>query len=402
MNFMPSLSLISTRKNSRQALTELLDLAIPQMKGQKAALACLFASSDHAFELGEIAREIRTQGLAQHIVGVTAESVAGGSYEIEKQPVLSLWLLDMPGIQIQPVRMTYEDGLFLGWNDPPAEQPETSRALMLLADPFSFPADEFLERLNTRRRGFRVMGGMASGAEVPGANRLIVDDQEYRSGAVGAIISGDIEIRTVVSQGCRPIGRHLLVTKAEQNLIRELGRRPAMEVLQEIFADLESSDRQRVRQGLHLGRVINEYQEKFGPGDFLVRNVLGVDDSGGIAVNDSVRVGQTVQFHVRDAVTADEDLRTMLSQIAATPQMSQPQAALLFTCNGRGTRLFEMPHHDISTIHEILGPVPTSGFFAMGEMGAIGNQNFIHGFTASIGLFYHRPGSSIRPTLEKS
>jgi small ligand-binding sensory domain FIST len=387
---MSSTSVISTRKNSRQALTELLDAAMPRLGGRRAALACLFGTADHALELGELARELRTQGVAEHVIGVTAETVAGADVEVEGGPALALWLLDMPGLNVQPVRMGYEDGLFLGWTDPPAAEDESSRALILLADPFSFPAEDFLNLVNQRRKGFRVLGGMASAGQSPGQNRLVVDDDEYRTGAVGVLVSGDVTIKTVVSQGCRPIGRHQLITKAERNLIRELGRRPAMEVLQEIFADLEGPDRERVRRGLHLGRVINEYQDHFGPGDFLVRNVLGGDPSGAIAVNDNFRVGQTVQFHVRDSMTADEDLRAMLAGVASTPEANVPEAALLFSCNGRGTRLFGVANHDIATVHETMGPVPTAGFFAMGELGPVALQNFIHGFTASIGLFYAR------------
>jgi small ligand-binding sensory domain FIST len=392
---MPSISALSTRTNSRQALTELLDTASPKLAGRRAPLACLFGTINHALELGELAREIRTQGLADHVIGVTAESIAGGDVEVENSSALSLWILDLPGVNIEPVRICYEDGLFLGWQEPPVGVDESSRALILLADPFSFPADEFVSRLNDRRKGFRVMGGMASAAQNAGQNKLVIDDDEYRTGAVGVIVSGDLTIRTVVSQGCRPIGRHQLVTKAERNIIRELGRRPALEVLQEIFDDLEGPDQERVRRGLHLGRVINEYQDHFGPGDFLVRNVLGGEPSGAIAVNDNLRVGQTVQFHVRDAATADEDLRGLLANSASTPEDLSPDAALLFTCNGRGSRLFEMPNHDMATIHEILGPVPTAGFFAMGEIGPIGPQNFIHGFTASIGLFYAKSAKTL-------
>jgi|688.fasta_scaffold337005_2 small ligand-binding sensory domain FIST len=392
---MPSISALSTRTNSRQALTELLDTASPKLAGRRAPLACLFGTINHALELGELAREIRTQGLADHVIGVTAESIAGGDVEVENSSALSLWILDLPGVNIEPVRICYEDGLFLGWQEPPVGVDESSRALILLADPFSFPADEFVSRLNDRRKGFRVMGGMASAAQNAGQNKLVIDDDEYRTGAVGVIVSGDLTICTVVSQGCRPIGRHQLVTKAERNIIRELGRRPALEVLQEIFDDLEGPDQERVRRGLHLGRVINEYQDHFGPGDFLVRNVLGGEPSGAIAVNDNLRVGQTVQFHVRDAATADEDLRGLLANSASTPEDLSPDAALLFTCNGRGSRLFEMPNHDMATIHEILGPVPTAGFFAMGEIGPIGSQNFIHGFTASIGLFYAKSAKTL-------
>ncbi|MFM7319189.1 MAG: FIST N-terminal domain-containing protein [bacterium] len=388
---MPSVSVISTRNNPRHALMEVMDLASTRLSGRKAALACLFVTADFAFDLGEMARELLTQGLAAHVIGVTAESVAASDKEVEQGPALGLWLLDIPGIEIQPLRITYEDGQFPGWQEPSPVADESGRVLVLLADPFSFPADEFLDRLNATGNSLRVIGGMASAGRSPGMNRLVIDDAEYHAGAVGVLISGDVTIRTVVSQGCRPIGRHMIVTKAERNLIAELGRRNALDVLQEIFTSLEGPDRERVRAGLHLGRVVNEYQEKFGRGDFLVRNVIGGDNSGRIAVNDNLRIGQTVQFHVRDGATADEDLRSMLAAVATTPEEQNPEAALLFTCNGRGRRLFEIANHDISTIHEVLGPVPTAGFFAMGELGPIGPKNFIHGFTASIGLFYAKP-----------
>ena len=200
------------------------------------------------------------------------------------------------------------------------------------------------------------------------------------------LLGGPVSVRTVVSQGCRPIGHTMIVTKAEQNIIRELGRRPALEVLREMFQELSEDDQRRVQDGLHIGRVINEYQEMFQRGDFLVRNVIGADDSGAIQITDLVRVGQTVQFHVRDAETADEDLRSLFMH-ATRPARRRPAGALLFTCNGRGTRLFGKPNHDVSLIHEILGPIPVAGFFAMGEIGPIGGQNFVHGFTASMVLF---------------
>src|SRR5262249_7287811 len=152
--------------------------------------------------------------------------------------------------------------------------PASERTLLLLGDPFTFPADEWLRHLNAAG-GPRVIGGMASASQVPSGNRLGLDGQVYDDGAVAVLVEGPAAIRTVVSQGCRPVGRPMVVTKSEANLIRELGRRPALEVLREQFAALDPDDQERVRQGLHIGRVINEYQESFQRGDFLVRNVIG-------------------------------------------------------------------------------------------------------------------------------
>jgi small ligand-binding sensory domain FIST len=228
---------------------------------------------------------------------------------------------------------------------------------------------------------------MASASGVPLGNRLLLDDDVYDAGAVAIEIDGPVQLRTVVSQGCRPIGRPFIVTRAERNVIAELGRRNALEVLKELFAELPPEDQELVQRGLHIGRVINEYQESFHRGDFLVRNVMGADEAGGIALTDVIKVGQTVQFHVRDSGTADEDLRTLLETELREHPDEAVRGALLFTCNGRGTRLFDTPNHDVGVIHQVLGPVPVAGFFAMGELGPVGGQNFVHGFTASVVLF---------------
>jgi small ligand-binding sensory domain FIST len=201
---------------------------------------------------------------------------------------------------------------------------------------------------------------------------------------VAVLVSGEVRIRSIVSQGCRPIGRHYVVTKAEQNIILELAGQPPLAQLQELFPTLPPRDRELLNRGLHVGRVINEYQDRFSRGDFLVRNVIGADpNTGAIAIGDYVRPGQTVQFHLRDAQSADEDLRELL---AAAGQISSA-GGLLFTCNGRGTRLFDAPDHDAALIHSALDDLPLAGFFAQGELGPIGGRNFIHGFTASLVLF---------------
>jgi small ligand-binding sensory domain FIST len=204
---------------------------------------------------------------------------------------------------------------------------------------------------------------------------------------VGVLLQRPIAVRSIVSQGCRPIGQHMVVTRAQENIIVELGGRPPLVRLQQLWQELSPHDQQLFQQGLHIGRVTNEYQERFQRGDFLVRNVLGLDrESGALAITDNVRVGQTVQFHVRDAETADEDLHALL-QRDMQAHGQRPGGALLFTCNGRGTHLFSAPHHDVRTVHAEVGIVPVAGFFAMGELGPVGGQNFIHGFTASVVLF---------------
>jgi small ligand-binding sensory domain FIST len=382
---------LSMRLGTDSAFAEVRDrLALTFPATAPADLAVLFVTPQHAGRLGALADDLRARGLVRHLIGVTGESVLADGVEIEgeREAGVAVWAASLPGVSLQPIRMTADERGLEAFHAAVGDGPHDHRVFLAFGDPFTFPVDAFLSRVNTECPGLRVVGGMASAGQGTGQNRLVLDDDLYEEGAIGVLIDGPVALRTIVSQGCRPVGRPLLVTKATDNLIRELGRRPALEVFQETFGSLDPHEQELVRRGLHVGRVINEYQESFAHGDFLVRNVLGADEQGAIAITDRVRVGQTVQFHVRDADTATEDLRALLTSASGT---SPAAGALVFTCNGRGSRLFEVPHHDAALVQALVGPLPAAGFFAMGEIGPIGGQNFVHGFSASILLFGETP-----------
>jgi small ligand-binding sensory domain FIST len=296
----------------------------------------------------------------------------------------------LPGVALAPWSFRGDrDGGLLGHPDALrrfvglGEAPGT---VVLLADPFTTPATALLPALTTCGGGrpVPVVGGMSSGASQPGLNVLALDGQILRNGAVGVTLGAGCDVDVVVSQGCRPVGKPVVITRARGNVIQELGGHPALDAVQEMAGSLEPAERELLSGGLLLGTVVNEYKQRFGRGDFLVRNVLGYDKQhGAIAVGDLPRVGQTVQFHVRDAATAHEDLQLLLDG----QQVKDPAlAALLFTCNGRGSRLFQERHHDVRTIRQRLGEVPLAGFFAAGEFGPIGDRSFLHGHTASLAL----------------
>jgi small ligand-binding sensory domain FIST len=256
----------------------------------------------------------------------------------------------------------------------------------VLGDPYSFPADLFLERLNEDSPGVPVLGGMASGARQPGQARLLGEGVRDE-GAIGLLLEGDCGLRPIVSQGCRPIGRHMIVTKAEENVIVELSGLSPLERLREVYRALSPQEQALFQKGLHVGRVVSEYGGDFRQGDFLIRNVIGLErTSGTLIVGDRVRVGQTVQFQVRDAASAAEDLRALLHHDIAS-HAERPAAALVFTCNGRGSNLFGVPDHDAAAVRQAAGPVPLAGFFAGGEIGPVAGRNYVHGYTASVALF---------------
>jgi len=254
-------------------------------------------------------------------------------------------------------------------------------------DPFTFPAGDLLAHLNQHVPGAVVMGGMASGGLRSGESLLFLDDQVITSGAVGAHLPG-AGIHPLVAHGCRPIGDPYTVTEADGNLIIELGGRPPLARLQDLATALPVQEQELLARGVHLGIVIDEYRTEPGQGDFLVRGIAGADpESGAIAVGGELEVGQTVQFHVRDARSADEDLRRTLEREAAVLGGRPAAGALLFTCTGRGTHMFAEPDHDTGLLAQALGQIPVAGFFCDGELGPVGGQNFLHTFTASIALF---------------
>jgi small ligand-binding sensory domain FIST len=380
---MPFVSLLSTQATTAAALKELLRQAEQQVEGAVDLALCFF-SPHHLANAPLIAETLAAKIKAQVVFGCPGETIIGNGREVENAPALGLW-------QVTPFHLTVEqtsEGYsLLGWPDALEDAEPAQSLLLTLADPFSFPVDDFLEQVNEGQPGLRVVGGMASGGQQPGEHRLFLGDRIVVEGAVGALLQGDLRCRSVVSQGCRPIGKPFVVTKARDNFILELGGKTPLEQLQNLWNELGPRDQRLVQQGLHVGRVISEYRDSFQRGDFLVRNVLGFDrDTGALAITDRIRVGQTVQFHVRDAATADEDLRLLL-QMDNKAHTEPPKGALLFSCNGRGTRLFSAPNHDASVIQETVGPLPLAGFFAQGELGPVGGQNFIHGFTASVLLF---------------
>jgi small ligand-binding sensory domain FIST len=350
------------------------------------SLAVLFAS-EHFFGTAEaLVAAVAGETGQVPLIGCVAEAVAGGSREVESEPAVSLWLAAGLG-PVETFAMEFvgtpSGGAFGGYR---FEQAAAGVRLMI-CDPFTFPVGDLLTHLNQHVPGATVMGGMASGGLRLRQSRLFLDGRVLSHGAVGASLP-QAEVHPLVAQGCRPVGHPYTTTRADGNVIFELGGRPPLERLRELVAALPARDRELLAQGVHLGMVIDEYQAEPGQGDFLIRGVAGIDpQSGAFAVGDEVAVGQTVQFHIRDAGSADEDLRRTLEREAAALGARRPAGALLFTCNGRGSRLFAEPDHDAGLLAEVLGKIPVAGFFCAGELGPVGGQNFLHAFTASIALF---------------
>lgn len=381
-------SALCTATDLEIATTTAIDRVL-EVLGGPASFACLFITPHYRGDLKAIAKRVCDLLGTSKLIGCVAESVVGVNQEIEDNPGVSLWAVSVPDQEITLAHMEFErtpDGsLFTGWPEGYELDWPNDVSLLAIGDPYSFPADHLLEQINEIHPGALVVGGMASGATAPGESRIFFGREVVSTGAVLAFLRGPMRMKTLVSQGCRPIGKPMVVTQAERNVIFELGGKRALDQLKDLFATLPTSEQAMLQKGFHVGIVVSEYKDKFEYGDFLIRNVTGFDDKAGvIAIGDWVRVGQTVQFHVRDRDTADDDLHQHLKKA----KEDAPDAALLFTCNGRGTRLFSEPHHDATAIGVTLGDIPLAGFFAAGELGPVAGKNFMHGFTASVALFY--------------
>jgi small ligand-binding sensory domain FIST len=377
---MPFASAISEHPLTAQAVGEVAGQVLEQI-GPNPDLAVIFLTPPHGGALEDAAAAVRTILEPRILLGCAAVAIAGNAREVEFEAGVSVWAGRM-GDQVVPIRLHAEMGAFgpvvTGWPD---DLPFEPAAVLLIADPFSFPAEALFELLHERHPGVPVIGGMASAARGPGGNRLALDDMIVTSGAVGAILGPEIKVSTVVSQGCRPIGTPLVVTRSEGQFVHELAGEPPLQRLLEQAKHLPEGDIALINRGLHLGLVIDEHKVEFDRGDFLIRNVFGADrETGTMQVGDEVEIGTTVQFQVRDAQSADEDLKEMLAGRSA-------DGVLLFTCNGRGTNLFPVENHDATVIADLLDHVPMAGFFAAGELGPVGGRNFLHGFTASMALF---------------
>jgi small ligand-binding sensory domain FIST len=381
-------STISDHESADQAIEDVISDARDAI--DNVDLAFVFFTADHRADAADMLERLWLELDPQCIVGCSAEGVIGGDAEIERSPGLSLLVGQLPKVGIHPFHIGEDEWrpMLLG-DDPelPARMGigKLTRAVIGFGDPFTTPLGQLLVGMNQLCPGIPLIGGMASSAHGPGENVLARNDGIVEDGFVGVTLSGPVVVETVVSQGCRPIGSPMVVTKAKGNILEAVGGRPPLVALREIVDAMPPADQQLLKRGLFLGQAISEYRDTFGRGDFLVRNLMGADESSGaVAVNGELRVGQTVQFHLRDAATADEDLRLMLDKEKSS---ASPAGGLLFSCNGRGTRMFPKPGHDITLAREHLPHTPVAGFFAAGELGPVGGKNFVHGHTASLAFF---------------
>jgi len=377
---------LSQHPNAAEATGEVVGDVLERL-GAAPDLAVLFCSPHHVDAVEDIAAAVRQLVRPGVLVGTTAVAVVAGAREVEDDAAVALWAARLPAPP-RPVHLeATRTGAGVALSGLSATTFEPGDALLLLADPFTLPVEAIVEALSGLDPPVPVVGGLASAAAQPGGNRLVLDGEVVTSGGVGVVLPAEVATTLVVSQGCRPIGEPMIVTRAEGNLLVELAGRPALDRLEELIEAADPEERQQLAAGLHVGIAVDEHRMTFGPGDFVVRNLVGADRRArALAVGDRVNVGTTVQFQVRDAVAADDDLREMLAGVTG-------DAALVFTCNGRGRHLFGEDDHDARVVARSVPAGAVAGMFCAGEIGPLGERSFLHGFTAGIVVFHEPSGS---------
>lgn len=374
-----------------------IDLAVHQViaDGDPAPdVVMLFANPAYADSFPELVREARDRTGAGTLIGCVAEAVLANGEEVDRRPGLSLIALWLPGAMIHPVRLHQEQVCLFDepelWREVTGSPVEGVNAWLVIAEPFRIDVQSVLKGLAALYPGSSIMGGIASGTQPDRQACVFFDDQVYDEGGVALAIGGPYRIVPFVSQGCEPVGETWTVTAADRNTIRTISNRPALEVLRSSVATLPEHAWEGAHSNLVVGFAGDEYRDAFHRGDFIIRGLLGIDpEEGTITVGGMPRVGQTIQFHVRDARTADVDLHQMLVEARALAATGSPVAGVLCTCVGRGIKLFGTPNHDPSAVQAAFGDLPVVGVHCRGEIGPLGNETVLHGFTATFGLLMH-------------
>jgi len=381
-------SSIAVTSDAQEAVEQLLDPIDRSITPGMVDLVFLFITGHYEDDVEHILE--RTTETFPHavMVGCSACGAIGVDREVEGSPAMSLVVGSLPNVRICPFALRQPELLAAqtvhDWERIVGVSPESDPTFIAMGDPFRLNILGFVDQINHAYAGAPLLGGVASAADKPEGNMLFLNGEVFREGVVGVALTGDVVVEGVVSQGCKPIGKHFVITKGQRNVIQELGGHPPLHQLETVLSGLSKDEKKLAKQSLLVGRVIDEYKGQFAGGDFLIHGIIGADrQSGAIAIAGHVRVGTTIQFQVRDAASADQNLRESL-----TPHADAiTKGALLFACAGRGKRMYPDTGHDVGVFREIVGGVPLAGFFCGGEFGQVGGRNFVHGFSTSIAMF---------------
>ena len=399
-------SVLSRSQNANGAdWQELANLAVNQVKenlgSAKPDLVLAFVAAQLSEHFSDIASKFFSDLKPKALIGCSAGGLIGGGLEVEQEAGIVLCAAVMPQVNLKSFYIDDKqlpdlDAGPSAWEELVGVKSGDEPSFILLPDPFTFRIEALVDGLDFAFPKSNKIGGLASGASQPGRNALFLNDKVYRKGLVGLACTGNVVLETVVAQGCQPVGHPLRVSECDNNVLLELDGKPAVTALKEVLENMSEHDQSLARHSLFLGVVMDEFKSEFKSGDFLIRNIIGIEPrSGALVVGEILRNERTVQFHVRDAASSSEDLRMLLKgYVDKSKDGKKGEGALLFSCLGRGTYLYGQANHDTDGFKAYIGDIPLSGFFCNGEIGPVGGKTFIHGYTSSFGIFKAKTAQS--------
>ena len=363
-----------------------------QLRGPQVNLGLVFMSPKFFPHARQVLEIFRVHAQIPLLAGCSSQGLIAAGEELEENPGLALGHYVLPGAALKAFHFTQEQVEEANgpgyWRLETGVEPEQTNGWLVFIDPFNLDSEAWLQAWSEAYAPLPVMGGLASGDFSERRTQVYLNGEVFEEGGVAISVGGDVKLASVISQGCTPIGETWTLTKVEQNVIHEIGNRPAYEVLAETFNKLTPEEQKAARGNLFVGLVVNEYLDEYQRGDFLIRNLVSADPrSGSIAVSALPRPGQTMQFQRRSGAAAMEDMSELLARTKEKFRGAAIYGGCLCSCNGRGKNLFGRPHHDANSVQQQFGPMGLAGFFCNGEIGPVGEKNFLHGYTASLALF---------------
>ncbi len=377
------------------ALQQWAETLRSRLRANQVSLGLVFLAPKLFPNAAQVLEILQVHARVPLLVGCSSQSLIAGGNEIEESAGVVLGLYSLPGAELKACYFTQEQVELADqpgyWQGVTGTVPEKTNGWLVFVDPFHLDSEAWINSWNRSFPSTPTFGGLASGDFAEQRSQVYLNGEVYDEGGVAISIGGEIGLAGITSQGCTPIGDTWTLTKVDQNIIHEIGNRPAYEVLAETVSGLAPEEQRKARGNLFIGLVVNEYLEDFHRGDFLIRNLLGADPrSGSIAVGALPRLGQTVQFQRRSASAANEDMKELIARARKGLEPGSVYGGCLCSCNGRGQNLFGRPDHDAQMVQEELGPLGLAGFFCNGEIGPVGDRNFLHGYTASLALFVNK------------
>ena len=363
-----------------------------QLRAPQVSLGLVFMTPRFFSHSKQILETLRVHARIPLLAGCSSISLVAGNEELEENPGIVLALYSLPGAKLDGIYFTQtqveEAEGQTYWQELTEITASQTNGWLTFIDPFHLDSESWLRTWNESYSGLPVYGGLSSGVFADQVTQVYLNGDVYEEGGVAISVGGDVKLAGVISQGCTPIGDTWTLTRVEQNLIHKIANRPAYEVLSETVNHMSADEQKKVRGNLFIGLVVNEYLDDFHRGDFLVRNLLGGDPQTGVlAVGAMPRAGQTMQFQRRDAEAATEDMNELLGRTHIQLGGATVYGGCLCCCNGRGKHLFGESGHDAQLVQKQFGGIGLSGFFCNGEIGPVGQKNFLHGYTASLALF---------------